>query len=225
VTGAPPALSPRTALFWRQTRDHGGGRLARVCVLFLGGIYRAADVGARRSAVASPISWSVLSTKRPRARKGGLHSCAPRAPPPITGSVCHRRPQSGSLSLRPSPPTQSLVNREPWNAPHAQSALATLLSPPKYFLRRSNNFKFIPNEFRRLVSTNFFNNNNNSVYDLRSSVRRRRARGGTFRFAYSSRPSPVRFIRPEGTIWRPQHSNTLVSLHIVICYCSSLFLE
>lgn len=42
----------------------------------------APDLGARRSAVGRPISWSVLSTKRPRAREPGLHSIVPRAPPP-----------------------------------------------------------------------------------------------------------------------------------------------
>lgn len=95
----------------RETVDRPGGARG---MLFLGGMYR----GRRRRQTVScwrSISWSVLSTKRPRARAKGASIPSFLAPlRPETGSVCRlprRRPPSGSLSH--CRPDQSLVNREP----------------------------------------------------------------------------------------------------------------
>jgi len=174
---------------------------ACLCVVFR----RDLPLGRRRRQTVSccqPDQLIRTVNKAPARAQRGPAFLAPRSSPPITGSVCLRRPQSGSLSLRMSLPTSRSLTVNPGTCPSLSS------SRPRYCRRLSTSsvvriiFKFIPNEYRPLVPTNLFINNINSVYDLRPFIRRRRIRGATFRFAYSSRPSPVRFIRPEGTIWR-----------------------
>lgn len=73
-------------LFWRQTHGHGDAVVGGLCVSFFYAGFTARQTSAAappaRSAVAScSISWSVLSTKRPRARKQGRHSICPRSLP------------------------------------------------------------------------------------------------------------------------------------------------
>jgi len=76
----------------REEQCFGGKPAAAACCFFTRDLpRRAADGGARRSAVVGRISWSVLSTKRPRAQRGPTFhrpshpSGRPREPVPSRG--------------------------------------------------------------------------------------------------------------------------------------------